>query len=365
MGVRLLHTADLHLDAEFRHSPYAGEAYRRRLRQAFSRVIDLACDGHDLLLIAGDLFDSNRPLAATVDFVRRELERAALPVGLLAGNHDHLDDESVYVRTAWPPNVHVFQTRAEQWLTPGLDLAVTGFPLSERPGECRQPEAPPLTRPARYHVAAFHGWASSSASGLSASHLQLQALRPENVDYIAMGHLHDAGPIALSVPAWYSGSPEPVQVPKAEFGVALSVELEAGGPRVTPVQVGTLRHTALELDIHGLDQPAWDLRLASLRDPHLILTVNLVGVRSSGGDRTAEALQERSRSGFFSLRVRDRTQAGLNLDEIPDSERTPLVREFANLMTERLHQAESREDREILQQALETGLLELRGLRTV
>lgn len=69
--LRLLHTADVHLGA--RHADLGDRAATQRERQfaAFVATIDLAlAEKVDLVLIAGDLFDSNvQP--------RRSVERAA------------------------------------------------------------------------------------------------------------------------------------------------------------------------------------------------------------------------------------------------------------------------------------------------
>ena len=58
MSVRILHTADVHLDAPFRWLGERGEDQRTQVRRTFEKVCDLA-KAHDLILIAGDLFNSN------------------------------------------------------------------------------------------------------------------------------------------------------------------------------------------------------------------------------------------------------------------------------------------------------------------
>lgn len=365
MSVRLLHTADVHLDAEFNHSPGKGDAYRERIRHAFSRIIDLAQEGHDLLIVAGDLFDNNRPYAATAEFARNELERAGIPVCLLAGNHDHLDDQSVYGQIAWPANVHVFQTRGEQFALPDKDLVVTGFPLSERPGDCIQDEPPAVARPARHHVAVMHGWVLQPHFEPAEGHLQLNALRPQDVDYVALGHLHQAREQKLVVTGWYSGAPEPVQIYQNDCGVALSVELESEGPKVVPATVGTLRGLKLEVNMQGLDAAALEMQVSRLRDTDVILTVLLTGLRDRYPDLDAEELQRLWESSFFSLSVRDETQISLSLDQIPFADRTSLIKEFLELMHARLTSTQTAEEKEIVRQAYDLGLNELQGRKIV
>jgi len=97
----IIHTSDVHLGAPLGWlGPRAAEQ-REELRRTLSKIVDLAIDQHaDALVIAGNLFHSNNPSAATVRFVLREFSRltseSRARVVLLPGSHDSLDMESVY-----------------------------------------------------------------------------------------------------------------------------------------------------------------------------------------------------------------------------------------------------------------------------
>ena len=74
--LRLLHTADVHLGA--RHTDLGEQAAAQRERQfaAFKAAIDLAlAEKVDIVLIAGDLFDSNTQPRRSVERVAAELKR--------------------------------------------------------------------------------------------------------------------------------------------------------------------------------------------------------------------------------------------------------------------------------------------------
>jgi DNA repair protein SbcD/Mre11 len=97
--LKILHTADVHLDLDGYVADPQGQRYRDIVHQAFSTVIDLAIqESVDLLLIAGDLFDSNRPGGDVVDFAIQELRRAERPIVVLPGNHDCLNMPDFSVR---------------------------------------------------------------------------------------------------------------------------------------------------------------------------------------------------------------------------------------------------------------------------
>jgi DNA repair protein SbcD/Mre11 len=108
--MKLLHFADLHLDAPFAWaSPEAARLRRRNRREALTRILRLATqECCDAILVAGDLFELDRVRPDTLEFLRSGFADAGLPVYLAPGNHDWLSSASPYLTVAWPANVHVF-----------------------------------------------------------------------------------------------------------------------------------------------------------------------------------------------------------------------------------------------------------------
>ncbi|GIW19773.1 MAG: hypothetical protein KatS3mg065_0069 [Chloroflexota bacterium] len=98
--LRALHTADVHLGA--RHADLGPQASAQRERQfaAFRAAIDLAiAERVDLVLIAGDLFDSNTQPRRSVERVAAELARLAaakIRTVIVPGTHDVYDRASIY-----------------------------------------------------------------------------------------------------------------------------------------------------------------------------------------------------------------------------------------------------------------------------
>jgi DNA repair protein SbcD/Mre11 len=98
--LRLLHTGDVHLGA--RHADLGEQAAAQRERQflAFRAAIDLAiAEKVDVVLIAGDLFDSNTQPKRSVERVAAELKRlveAKIRTVIIPGTHDVYDRASLY-----------------------------------------------------------------------------------------------------------------------------------------------------------------------------------------------------------------------------------------------------------------------------
>ena len=88
MGLKILHSADWHLD-----SPFVGftEQQRQFLKEAQlqipGKIADLCRkEDCDMVLLAGDIFDGEaRP--ETVVLLKRELKRCGVPVLIAPGNH--------------------------------------------------------------------------------------------------------------------------------------------------------------------------------------------------------------------------------------------------------------------------------------
>ena len=111
--LRVLHTADVHLESDGYGDACQQAAHRERERRMFRKIVDRALsDEVDLVLIAGDLFDHNRVGDEAVEFVRAELARLSQPVVILPGNHDVLRANAIYDRhdfTTGAPHVHLIR----------------------------------------------------------------------------------------------------------------------------------------------------------------------------------------------------------------------------------------------------------------
>jgi exonuclease SbcD len=119
--MRLLHFADLHLDAPFAWArPETARLRRRNRRETLTRILQLAEEERvDALLCAGDLFEHERFTPDTVTFLRESFARTDLPVYLAPGNHDWYSPRSPYALVEWSANVHLF---TDEQLTP-VELA--------------------------------------------------------------------------------------------------------------------------------------------------------------------------------------------------------------------------------------------------
>ena len=188
---KVLHAADFHLDSAFRALPEEQARLRRQeSRELPGRLVDWANDhGAQLMLLAGDLFDSDQLYSQTAQMLAQALSRFRGTVVIAPGNHDWLSAASPYRQPIWPDNVHIFLGRGiERLALPELQCTVYGaaFTAPEEPesglrGFYAQPDG-------SARIMVLHGDMGSRES-------RYRPLTPEEIaatglDYLALGHVH-------------------------------------------------------------------------------------------------------------------------------------------------------------------------------
>ena len=339
--LRLLHTADVHLGA--RHADLGDRASAQRERQftAFVATIDLAiAEGVDLVLVAGDLFDSNVQPRRSVERVAGQLHRlvdARIRTVISPGTHDVYDGASIYRSYDLPEMAGAADSEFVTVLTPDapevyfapLDVVVHGHPFATK----RAPHSPlrgldvALDTRATWHVGLLH--AAVAIPGQTDGDevvITTAEIGASHLDYLALGHWHsfNQAKVAGTVYA-YSGAPEPVALHQDRAGQVLLVGLDQpdGVKRVdvTPRQVGRTRFERLDVDAAALaSQPALVEALAGRADPDLVLDVRLIGVRPDELDLEIDEVERELDDRFMRLKVRDRSIASLTAGPIPPAD---------------------------------------------
>ena len=124
--VRILHAADFHLDSAFTGlNEQRARQRRQESRDLTRRMVEYANDhGVQLMLLAGDLFDSDSIYGQTAEELAAALAEFRGHVVIAPGNHDCYTAASPYARTLWPDNVLIFT--APEMLSMGLSFPQYG-----------------------------------------------------------------------------------------------------------------------------------------------------------------------------------------------------------------------------------------------
>ncbi len=369
-ALRIIHTADVHLGSAAHGTRLgrAAAALRGARAEALGRVVEIAREREaDVILVAGDLFDSARPDPRAAAEALRILSGSPAPVAVIPGNHDPLVTGSVWTRAPWddpPDNVYVFRSPEPVERPWGLDIVLYPCPLQARDGA----ESPVAwireAREARevregaasYHIGLAHGTLRITPDiGENDFPIEPDEIARLGLDYLALGHWHsgtDAGEAGRNRYA-YSGSPEAMSFGDPTGGVLL-VELIPGAIEVESLSTGAFlfreekRYVAEPQDVAALADV-----LGGIEDPaRTFLRVKLEGTAPLAALEEASVLGETLEDKGFAFVEVDASELGaepqdIELARVP---RGPLRRTLEILVeTER---AADGEDRQIARRSL-------------
>ncbi len=360
---RLLHMADVHLGA--RHDDLGPAAADQRERQfgAFQRAIELAvAEKVDLILICGDLFDSNAQPKRSVERAAAELAKAVarkIPTVVIPGTHDCYDAASIYrvfdlaeMAGAAPEDALLTVMTDERTKVhfDHLDLTVVArtFPTKRAPSS-------PLAGLAgeadgKWKVGMVHGsFAVPGRFDQDDVVFTDQEIADSGLDYLALGHWHSFREGRSGTTTWaYPGAVDLVAVDQDGAGQVLLVGLdERGGRREVTLEqrrVGRSHYHRLELDAAALtSQAELERQLREHSDSDRVLDVRIAGVRSDELDLNMDELERQLRGSFLRLRIRDSSVpqlAGTAAQAPPDT----ILGAFGRDLVTRIDDHESRGD---------------------
>jgi DNA repair exonuclease SbcCD nuclease subunit len=203
----VVHSSDLHLDDDYTARLHGGDG-----AAGLAAVIAAAAAAAaDVILLAGDTFDSHRVPADLLDRAAAVIAATPVPVVLLPGNHDPAVPGAVYhhTRLAGLPNLHVLGvTHDEAIVMAALELEIWG--RAHRDYGDMIPFERPRARSTRWQIAMAHGHyipVPDRTTRLRPAWLiGDDELAATAADYIALGHWSRAARVGPF--AYYSGSPE-------------------------------------------------------------------------------------------------------------------------------------------------------------
>ena len=319
--LRLLQTSDVHLGARDAELGEAAATLRERRTAAFERALALAISEKvDIVLVAGDLFDTNAVSGSIVKRVASGLAglaAAGIRTVILPGDHDRLEPASVYravdlgEMAGAPGSVVILDPAAGpagDLALPELGLTITArFPAPDLPDD-------------RWRIGLVHRLVRPRDDEIAGA----------GVDYLAVGGPHEEASGSAADVAWgASGAPDPVDIRRDQAGEVLLVRFDERGDRravsVERRRVGGTRYEAISLDPGAFaDDAALAAAIGARADggagADLILDVRLSGTWPDGIEAEPDALETALRSRFLNLRIRTEASPVLSGAGAPPAE---------------------------------------------
>lgn len=199
--INILHAADFHMDSPFYALPEDKAVQRRREQRELLDRLAGEAEKADVVLLAGDLFDSTASYWETAETLTRVLSSIKARVFIAPGNHDHYTARSPYAFMELPENVHIFRTPQLRGIEiPELNARVWGAGFTA--GGCE-----PLLR--SFTVRASDKLELMVLHGDIAQNSRYNAISEEDIartglDYLALGHVHTFSGIKKAGSTFYA-----------------------------------------------------------------------------------------------------------------------------------------------------------------
>lgn len=313
--IRFVHAADLHLDSAFSALSARQAAARRResraLLQRFAAYVNE--QNIDLVLLAGDLMDSERPFSETVEALAEALGQMRAEVVIAPGNHDPVVPGSLWNTVEWTENVHIFRENTVQEVElPALNVVIHGAAFVGREQSASLLRGFSVPEDGRIHVGLLHGELEPAEARYNP--LRREEIAASGLDYLALGHIHKRteplqyGTTVCAWPGCMEGHGFDETGEKGFYQGMLS----KGAVKLEFVPFARRKYEILKVDVAGqnvLRAVEAVLPQDTERDLYRIV---LTGETTAAGVSAAtlrEALEER----FYALELRDETRIAEDL----------------------------------------------------
>ena len=318
--MRFLHTSDWQLGMT-RH--FLSDGAQERFSQArFDAIRTMGQIVRDekcqFMVVCGDVFESNQVDRKTVARAMEAAKDVPAPIFILPGNHDPLNDASVYRSSNFaerkPSHVHVIENATPLPVGNGVELM--GAPwMSKRLVTNPIEDALKAIGPASgaIRICIGHGAVDTlapdpQAAGVIAVATLERAIAEGKVHFVALGDRHSLTRVGSGQRIWYSGTPEPTDFLENETGRALIVEVNDSQVSIKEVQVGQWRFVErarvdmnCSYDVEALRRSLEDMQ----NKERAIVRLRLVGSLSLSEHALIQANVIAAKDLFGSLDVRN------------------------------------------------------------
>lgn len=355
--VKILHAADFHMDSPFYSLPEEKAALRRREQRELLEKLAAEAENVDIVLLAGDLFDSNAGYWETCETLTRVLGSIKAQVFIAPGNHDYYTSRSPYAFMELPENVHIFripQIRSVELPELGVRVWGAGFGSSGCESLLHGFSVP---KSDFIELMVLHGDIAPVSRYNAISEEDIAA---SGLDYLALGHVHTfsgirkAGRTAYAYPGCLEGRGFDETGPKGFIRGEISREECA----LEFKPIASRQYRIIEADLTEADD-AFEAAKAAVGQGSGRDVARLVLKGAYSGEIDEGAIIEALGDRFFHLTVKNQTRPRRGVwDGAGDDTLTGL---FLADLKAKYDEEKDPESRELLLLAARYGLAALEG----
>lgn len=309
--MKFIHCADLHLDSKMETLPSEKSKIRREeVLRTFERLCDYATiNGVKAVIIAGDMFDTSRvTLKTRARVLNAIITNPDVDFLYLSGNHD--DDNFVSGMEELPANFKVFSS---EWTAFNYgDAVISGVKFTQYNLNTVY-DMLKLDQD-KINIVTLHGQIAGYVSEDKTEIISLPRLKDKNIDYLALGHIHEysAGEIDLRGKYAYSGCLEGRGFDETGDKGFVEITVDGNGLTTEFVKFASRKLSVFEYDVS--DKTDWVLARSEIItalnnnvDKTSLLKVVIKGERKTDFDIDKDGLVMRLNETYFFAKVYDKT----------------------------------------------------------
>lgn len=357
-SVKILHCADIHIDAAVSFLGEMAEKRKFETLLTFEKIVDAAVENNvKILAIAGDLFDNENPSQKLVDAVFNKIASAKdLYVIYSAGNHDPLNTNSPFLNKQLPENLFVLGARDECITFDELKTRVYGRSFEGALLNGEEEFSIKVPNDDYINIMVQHGELKGDLSSEYNS-ITPKFIKNSGMDYIALGHVHKRTPIGKMGNTFfaYSGCPEGQGFDELDDKGVYIGEISKNCASLEFLQVAKRKHLHLKLDVTGCDD-ILSLILKQMEESdenyadHLY-KIELVGSIPSDTQINLTEITARLSERVYFAKIKDSTEYKIDFESLSNDPSLKGI--FVKNMLKKIKEAP---DNKLYKKALKIGL---------
>ena len=359
--MKFVHIADMHFDSPFvnlSEKDIMGDLRRLEQRKVFKKIIEYIKENNiKYFFISGDLYEHKYIKQSTIDYINKLFEEIPeTNIYIAPGNHDPYTKNSYYNKYNWSKNVKIFGPKVEKIET--QDANIYGYGFDDFYCSDSGVENIEIEQNEKLNILIIHGNIDGSTiEDMQYNSMSKKMLEEKGFDYVALGHIHKKD--------YNTEENQKIVYPGSTISLGFDELGEHG------MIVGDVEKNKLETQFIKLDDKQFTKRELNVDNIYskeeLIEKINELEIEENNyveiiliGNRNFEINKYDLIKYILNnniIKIKDNTKIAYNLEKL-ENENT-LKGLFIKEMNKKLKNAETEEEKEIIEKSIEIGLASL------
>lgn len=359
--MKFVHIADMHFDSPFvnlSEKDIMGDLRRLEQRKVFKKIIEYIKENNiKYFFISGDLYEHKYIKQSTIEYINKLFEEIPeTNIYIAPGNHDPYTKNSYYNKYNWSKNVKIFGPKVEKIET--QDANIYGYGFDDFYCSDSGVENIEIEQNEKPNILIIHGNIDGSTiEDMQYNSMSKKMLEEKGFDYVALGHIHKKD--------YNTEENQKIVYPGSTISLGFDELGEHG------MIVGDVEKNKLEIQFVKLDDKQFTKRELNVDNIYskeeLIEKINELKIEENNyieiiliGNRNFEINKYdliRYISNNNIIKIKDNTKIAYDLEKL-ENENT-LKGLFIKEMNKKIKNAETEEEKEIIEKSIEIGLASL------